>query len=68
MGIIVLLTLVSAGVGAALGATLNRVAKGALLGLLLGPIGWIILFLLPREKRRVQKTRDSVSQQLGGVS
>ena len=51
MGIIVLLTLVSAGVGAALGATLNRVAKGALLGLLLGPIGWIILFLLPRVPR-----------------
>ncbi|MDB2556540.1 hypothetical protein N9X77_01055 [Luminiphilus sp.] len=49
MGIIVLLTLVSAGVGAALGAFLNRVAKGALLGLLLGPIGWVILFLLPRE-------------------
>jgi hypothetical protein len=50
MGIIVLLTLMSAGIGAALGATLNRAAKGALLGLLLGPIGWLILFLLPREK------------------
>ena len=49
MGIILLLTLVSAGVGAALGASLSRVAKGALLGLLLGPSGWIILFLLPKE-------------------
>jgi hypothetical protein len=62
MGIIVLLTLVSAGVGAALGATLNRVAKGALLGLLLGPIGWIILFLLPRNvasRRPVIRYRNS---------
>ena len=52
MGIYVLLTLMSAVIGAALGTTLNRVTQGALLGLLLGPIGWIILFLLPTETSR----------------
>lgn len=41
--------LVSTAIGAALGASVNRSGVGAILGLFLGPIGWIIVLLLPRE-------------------
>lgn len=41
--------LVSTAIGAALGASVNRSGMGAILGLFLGPIGWIIVLLLPRE-------------------
>jgi hypothetical protein len=36
-------------VGAVLGGTVNKSGAGLFLGLLLGPIGWIIVFLLPRD-------------------
>ena len=36
-------------VGIALGSTVGRKVAGFWLGFLLGPIGWIIVFLLPRE-------------------
>ncbi|MDA8589561.1 hypothetical protein N9L12_00035 [Luminiphilus sp.] len=64
MGIIVLLTLVSAGVGAALGATLNRVVLclAYFWGQLVGSF-----YFFYREKRRIQKTRDSVLQQRGDM-
>lgn len=41
--------LVSTAIGAALGASVNRSGIGAILGACLGPIGWIIVLLLPRE-------------------
>jgi hypothetical protein len=41
---------VSAGiVGAFLGSTVNKGFAGFFLGFFLGPIGWIIVFLLPRD-------------------
>src|SRR5215510_9361561 len=39
-------------VGAAIGNTRGRSGEGLFLGLLLGPIGWIIVLCLPREGRR----------------
>ena len=35
-------------IGAFLGDTVNKPGAGFFLGLFLGPIGWIIVFLLPR--------------------
>lgn len=36
-------------IGMALGSTVDRGGMGFILGLLLGPIGWIVVLLLPRE-------------------
>tara|TARA_B100001105_G_scaffold62135_1_gene48194 strand:+ start:30 stop:476 length:447 start_codon:yes stop_codon:yes gene_type:complete len=41
--------IISAIVGAFLGSTVNKGFAGFFLGLFLGPIGWIIVLLLPRE-------------------
>ena len=51
MGIVVFLTLASGTVGYALGLIVKRPRMGALLGLLLGPIGWVALFLMPRHSQ-----------------
>ena len=41
-------------VGGVLGGTVNKSGAGLFLGLLLGPIGWIIVFLLPRDSEESQ--------------
>ena len=54
--------LVSTAIGAALGASVNRSGMGAILGLFLGPIGWIIVLLLPREANELTtKAHQSAS-------
>jgi hypothetical protein len=39
--------LVNAGIGGALGKLRNQVANGAMLSVVLGPVGWIGVFCLP---------------------
>jgi hypothetical protein len=46
-------------VGLALGRILDKLGAGFILGLLLGPIGWIILFLLPRDAQTQVANADS---------
>lgn len=41
--------IIGGGVGAAIGNTKNRVGLGAVLGALLGCIGWIIIAVLPKK-------------------
>lgn len=36
-----------AGIGGLLGLLVDQARKGVVLGALLGPIGWIVLFVLP---------------------
>ncbi|TLY48428.1 MAG: zinc ribbon domain-containing protein [Gammaproteobacteria bacterium] len=43
-------TIVCAGVGALIGKYKNAVARDTALGLILGPIGWIVSLLLPAQK------------------
>ena len=47
---IFLSAVVSSIIGAIIGSTVNKGGSGFLLGVLLGPIGWIIVLLLPREE------------------
>ena len=42
--------LLCGGIGAALGTTIEKSSMGFWLGLILGPIGWILVFLLPRKE------------------
>ena len=60
IGIVLTLWIVFAAVGAFLGSMVDKGGTGFLLGLLLGPIGWIIVLLLPRES---QQSDDSNSSQ-----
>ena len=43
-------------IGALLGSAVNRAGMGAILGLFLGPIGWIIVLLLPRETQQADSS------------
>ena len=47
--IILIGAIVSGVIGAFLGESVNKGTAGFWLGFFLGPIGWIIVFLLPRE-------------------
>ncbi|MBT3461378.1 MAG: hypothetical protein HOM69_05915 [Gammaproteobacteria bacterium] len=40
-----------AGIGGLLGSLVNQTRNGAVLGGVLGPIGWIVLFVLPKGLR-----------------
>ncbi|MDG1112711.1 MAG: hypothetical protein P8N63_02960 [Pseudomonadales bacterium] len=42
---------VCAGIGGLLGSLVDQTRNGAVLGLLLGPIGWIVLFFLPKGQK-----------------
>ena len=48
-GFLIIAWIVSGVIGLVLGAIVDKLGAGFFLGLLLGPIGWIIVFLLPRE-------------------
>ena len=50
-------------VGLLLGLIVDRAGAGALLGLFLGPIGWIIVFLLPRENPVASNNSPSATKQ-----
>ena len=50
-------------VGFALGLIVDRGGAGFLLGLFLGPIGWIIVFLLPRENPVASNNTQPTTQQ-----
>ena len=51
--------LFAGGVGTKIGSTVNKAGNGFLLGLFLGPIGWIIVLLLPRQENG-NKQEESV--------
>ncbi|MDA9282605.1 hypothetical protein N9P68_01695 [Pseudomonadales bacterium] len=48
-GFLIIAWIVSGVIGLVLGAIVDKLGSGFFLGLLLGPIGWIIVFLLPRD-------------------
>ena len=48
-GVLIIAWIVSGVIGLVLGAIVDKLGAGFFLGLLLGPIGWIIVFLLPRD-------------------
>ena len=48
-GFLIIAWIVSGVIGLVLGAIVDKWGAGFFLGLLLGPIGWIIVFLLPRD-------------------
>ena len=51
-------------VGLLLGLIVDRGGAGFLLGLFLGPIGWIIVFLLPRENPVASNNSPSATKQI----
>lgn len=57
----ILVASICACVGMFIGRTRGRGASGFWLGLFLGPIGWIITLLLPREGRRCPFCREVVA-------
>ena len=59
-GLSVTLLVVCAWVGSALGAARGRGFFGFMVGLLLGPIGWLFVLLLPREVRRCHACMEVV--------
>ena len=48
IGILIIGCIVSGIIGMILGSTVNKTGEGLLWGCLLGPIGWLIILLLPR--------------------
>ena len=55
---------ISGGIGAVIGNTVDDIGGGFLWGFFLGPIGWLITLLIPREpraKRTTGKTKPSAS-------
>ena len=48
-GFLIIVWIVSGVIGLVLGTIVDKLGAGFFLGLLLGPIGWIIVFLLPRD-------------------
>ena len=52
-------------IGLVFGAIVEKLVAGFFLGLLLGPIGWIILFLLPRDAPPKQSQGKRPERDLG---
>jgi len=50
LGILGFSAVLGGGVGFAIGRTRNRESLGLLLGLLLGPLGWLIIAVMPADK------------------
>ena len=50
-GFLIIAWIVSGVIGLVLGAIVDKLGAGFFLGLFLGPIGWIIVFLLPRDEQ-----------------
>ena len=59
LGFVFFILIGSAIVGLLLGLTVDKGSAGILLGLFLGPIGWIIVFLLPRNQKLESKADPS---------
>ena len=59
IGYLILAGFVTGAVGVALGSIVGKAEAGFFLGAFLGPIGWIIVFLLPRDS---EDKKDSHSQ------
>lgn len=55
MDVVIIAIVLFAFIGAAIGATKNRAVAGFLYGLLLGPIGWLLIIIGPTA--RTQKPR-----------
>jgi hypothetical protein len=55
--------IVSGVIGAFLGGSVNKGTAGFWLGLFLGPIGWIIVLLLPRETSNSRQTQTPTPTQ-----
>ena len=48
--------LIMVAIGAMIGAMVERPVAGALLSVLFGPIGWIILFVWAKQDKKVEQT------------
>ena len=59
--------LITGAVGLILGMIVNKAAAGFLLGAFLGPIGWIIVFLLPRDSEAKKEGNFSLVSALASI-
>ena len=59
-GFLIIAWIVSGVIGLVLGAIVDKLGAGFFLGLLLGPIGWIIVFLLPRDTQTQVANAESI--------
>ena len=57
LGIVIISAIIGGVIGLFLGASVNKGGAGFWLGLFLGPIGWIIVLLLPRETSNSPQTQ-----------
>lgn len=64
-GFLIIAWIVSGVIGLVLGAIVDKLGSGFFLGLLLGPIGWIIVFLLPRDAPPKQSQGKRPERDLG---
>lgn len=58
--------LLSGVIGTLLGALVQKAEQGFWLGILLGPFGWIILFLLPLKDKHKKQTRREKEKAYSG--
>ena len=49
-------------IGMCIGMTVDRLGSGFFLGAFLGPIGWIIVLLLPRKAAEIQKEQNTAAE------
>jgi hypothetical protein len=63
LGILVIAGFICGVIGMFLGSSVNKGGAGFFLGLFLGPIGWIIVLLLPRETSNSSQTQTPTPTQ-----